>query len=394
MKITSYSSIPFQLSQQLLQFNPVESFREKLPFDVVRGFVTAMQMAIAMAAGWLFTFLNIPVGWLLGPMVAGILLAVGWRESRPLPKSLNVVGQAIVALTTATRFSPDTLVLAKTYALPLLACVAVTGAMSLLNGYLLWRWAKIDRATGFLGCIPGAGPSLVAMSEQMGADAIAVAVLQYLRILLVAFIIPSLAGFWFADAPVSEIAIALPEVSGTPAAPSLLNWGVLAACGGLGIWLGPRLRLPSPLFLGPFLAGLLGLSVWPYSLEMPPLAFTAGLLLLGLATGLKFDGKTARKLIKAVLIEVVLVLVLIASCLGAGYAFHLVTQVDTMTAILGSTPGGLTAMIATVIELGGDSGLVMAMQMTRMLLILLLVPWVLQLMLRGKAQQNEELETR
>lgn len=390
MKITSYYSIPFYLSQKLLQLDPAESFRVKFPSDIARSSVPLIQVAIAIAAGWLLNYLGVPVGWLLGPMVAGIFLAIGWQQSRPLPKSLNVVGQAIVALTTATRFSPDTLVLAKTYALPLLACIAVTGTLSLFNGYLLWRWAKIDRATGFLGCIPGAGPSLVAMSEQMGADAIAVAVLQYLRILLVAFIVPALAGFWFADAPVSEVAIALPQASAGPSAPSALNWAVMAACGGLGIAIGPRLRLPSPLFLGPFLAGLFGFWVLPYSFEMPSPAFTAGLLLLGLATGLKFDGKTARKLLKAVLIEVVLILVLIASCLGAGYAFHLATQVDTMTAILGSTPGGITAMIATVIELGGDSGLVMAMQMTRMLLILLLVPWVLQMMIRGKTRENEE----
>ncbi|MGC9528787.1 MAG: AbrB family transcriptional regulator [Limnospira sp.] len=390
MKITSYYSIPFYLSQKLFQLDPAESFREKFPFDITRVSVAGVQLAIAIAAGWLLNSLNVPVGWLLGPMIAGILLAIVWQKSQPLPKSLNVVGQAIVALTTATRFSPDTLILAKTYAGPLLACVAVTGALSLFNGYLLWRWAKIDRATGFLGCIPGAGPSLVAMSEQMGADAIAVAVLQYLRILLVAFIIPSLAGFWFADAPVSAAAIAQPEASAIAIAPSALNWVVMAACGGLGIGLGPRLRLPSPLFLGPFLAGLFGFWVLPYSFEMPSPAFTAGLLLLGLATGLKFDGKTARKLLKAVLIEVVLVLVLIASCLGAGYAFHLVTQVDTLTAILGSTPGGITAMIATVIELGGDSGLVMAMQMTRMLLILLVVPWVLPMMIRRRADHMEQ----
>jgi hypothetical protein len=49
--------------------------------------------------------------------------------------------------------------------------------------------------------------------------------------------------------------------------------------------------------------------------------------------------------------------------------------VDLATSILGSTPGGITPIMAMTIQLGGDSGLVLAMQMTRMLLILLVSPW-------------------
>lgn len=364
-----------------LDFPRHESWVKVLLLNGEKVGVILIQMAIAIMAGWLLTSLNMPVGWLLGPMIVGIVLALIWQKSTPLPKSFNLLGQAIIALTTATRFSPETLILGKTYALPLLGCIVVTSAMSVCNGYLLWRWAKIDRTTGFLGCIPGAGPSLVAISEQMGADAIAVAVLQYIRILLVAVIVPALASFWFASPGVQEMPLALSplstSLSSPPHAPAFLNWLILCVCGGLGVWLGPVLRLPSSLFLGPFLAGLIGFWSLPYTFEMPPLGLTVGLVLVGLGTGLKFDCNTTKKLIKAVLIELILVLVLIGSCLGVGYIFHLVTQVDTMTAILGSTPGGITAMIATVLQLGGDCGLVMAMQMTRMLLILLIVPWVL-----------------
>ncbi|CDM98371.1 MAG: AbrB family transcriptional regulator [Limnospira sp. PMC 1291.21] len=389
MKINSSAFIPMQFTAKHLDFSIHESPLKTLLLNGEKVGVILIEMTIAIMAGWLLASLNMPVGWLIGPMIVGILLALIWQKSTPLPKSFNLVGQAIVALTTATRFSPETLILGKTYALPLLGCIVVTGAMSVCNGYLLWRWAKIDRTTGFLGCIPGAGPSLVAISEQMGADAIAVAVLQYIRILLVALIIPTLASFWFASPGLPEMPLVLSSptsLSSPPHAPAFLNWLIISVCGGLGVWLGPLLRLPSSLFLGPFLAGLIGFWSLPYTFEMPPLGFTVGLLFVGLGTGLKFDGNTAKKLIKAVLIEVILVIVLILSCLGVGYIFHLITKVDTMTAILGSTPGGITAMIATVLQLGGDSGLVMAMQMTRMLLILLIVPWILQQMMIDKKE--------
>jgi hypothetical protein len=107
------------------------------------------------------------------------------------------------------------------------------------------------------------------------------------------------------------------------------------------------------------------------------------MLLVGLSIGLRFDWQTARKLLKAVLIEAGLLIALILLCLAAGYAFHLLTGVDIMTAVLGSTPGGMQVMIASAVELGGNSGLVLAMQMTRLLIILLIGPWLAENFLKS-----------
>lgn len=351
----------------------------------LRGLKTAIApLALAAVTGFLLDRLSVPVGWLLGPMLAGIGWSIARRQPQPLPHSLMVVGQAIIAIATATRFSLETAIAAKTYALPLLLCILITGGMSLLNGYLLWRWTDIDRATGFLGCIPGAGPSLVAMSEEMGADAIAVAALQYLRILLVSSLIPLLVSFLFAGEVAAPDAIA-PLTNNFPETFSWSSVLIVALCSGVGLWLGKQLRLPSPLFLGPLFVGLAVEWILPGRLQVPQSLFLIGLLLLGLSIGIKFDWEAARKLVKALVIELGLVLVLIALCFGVGYEFHQIAQVDTLTAVLGSTPGGINAMMATVLELGGDAGLVLAMQMTRMLSILLISPWFAAYLLRSQS---------
>ncbi|MCP2727264.1 AbrB family transcriptional regulator [Limnofasciculus baicalensis] len=144
----------------------------------------------------------------------------------------------------------------------------------------------------------------------------------------------------------------------------------------MGNWVGRKLNLPLSVFLGPFIVGLIAVWLLPYPLKMPPSIFSVGLLFVGVSIGLKFDWKTVYKLRKAVLIEIVLVMVLILVCLGVGYEFHILTQVDSLTAVLGSTPGAISAIIASAIQLGGDSGLVLTMQMSRMLVILLITPWM------------------
>ena len=76
------------------------------------------------------------------------------------------------------------------------------------------------------------------------------------------------------------------------------------------------------------------------------------------------------------LIEVALVILLILICLGIGYEFHAISHVDAITAMLGFSPGGIGVASAIAMQLGGNPGLVLAIQMTRLLLILLLSPWL------------------
>ncbi|HAG84231.1 MAG TPA: hypothetical protein DCL61_24505 [Cyanobacteria bacterium UBA12227] len=349
-------------------------------------------IAIAIVVSILFSWLHVPVAWLLTPMLVGITYAMLKGRRQSLPPTFKMVGQVIVGLATATRFSPETLSMATTYALPLLACVFATGSLSMFNGYLLSRWAGIDRTTAFLGFIPGAASSIVVMSEEMGADAIAVALIQYIRVLLVVVILPAVASFLFPATLEIPVPATVAITNNLPTLPMGLNLSILAICGTLGIWGGKRLRLPSAGFLGPFLIGLGTLWLLPYRLQLPQPLFCAGLLLIGLSIGVQFDWQTARKFLKAVLIEIGLVIVLILMCLGIGYEFHLLTNADTVTAILGFTPGGIEAMIATVMQLGGDTGLVMAMQLTRMLSILLIAPWLVSFLVKRANRSNCQSE--
>lgn len=332
-----------------------------------------VRLAFAAACGWLLDSLHIPVAWLLGPMLAGILVAARSGRPEPMHPGYQAAGQAVIGLFVGIAFPLATLREAMQFAPPLLLAVAITGGLSLLNGHLLARWTGIDPATGFLGSLPGAAPSMVAMSDELGADPVVVAILQYIRLMLVVAIAPLAAGALFPAQPAAAGEAALQSL---PAAPPLLNLLLLALAGGAGALAGRQLGLPSPTFLGAFLAALPVSWLLPYRLVMPEPLFDLGLLLVGFSTGVRFDMPMARRLGRMVLVEVLLVIALIGLCLGVGYLFHLLSGVDVVTAVLGSTPGGTDVMVATSFQLGGDPGLVLAMQMTRWFLVLLAGPWM------------------
>jgi len=331
--------------------------------------------AAAALAGWVLDLLHVPVAWLLGPMFAGIGLSAWLKRPFPMPPYLLAIGQALVGLGIGVGFTLETLQRVAFLGLPLAVGVVITGGLSLLNGRLLWRWAGIDPATGFLGSLPGAAPAMVAMSSELGADPVAVALLQYVRLLLVVLLTPPAVHLLFPAAAAGGSAAAA-TLSGLPAAPAGLNLTVLLLCGLAGAYLGRRLHFPSAFFLGPVLAVMPVSWMFPYQFVLPSGLFSLGMGLVGLSIGLRFDLSTALRLGKAVAIEVALVVVLIILCLGVGYGFHLMTGVDTMTAVLGSTPGGMDVMVATAAKVDADPGLVLAMQMTRWLIVLLAGPWV------------------
>ena len=338
-------------------------------------------MTLAILVGFIFDWLNFPVGWLLGPMITGIIYAIIKGSPQPLPRIIVMLGKAIVGIATAFRFSPETISIVTTYAIPVVGCILLTAALSMFKGYLLSVWGGVSRPTGFLASIPGAASAIVAMSEELGADPIAVTILQYLRVLLVVFIVPTATILMFPAIDQTQTTSFL-LASGKTTIPMFWNLLIVAGCCGLGIWGGKQLRLPSSAFLGSFIVGLTTLWGTPYQLQVPQWLFAVGLLLVGIFIGVQFDWENARKLWKAILVEIILVIVLIIGFFGVGYEFHKFTQVDLITSMLSFTPGGIEAMIATVNELGGDAGLVLAIQLTRMLTIILIGPGLTTLIVK------------
>ena len=334
---------------------------------------------IAIVFSVLGEWLNFPLPWLLVPIFISIIWTLKQNSTFCLPNSFNVLGQAIIAVVTASRFSIDVFKDIQSFFIPLVICIVVTGVFSLLNGYLIYKWTKIDLITSLLANIPGGSAGLVAMSEEMGGDAIIVAMLQCLRIILVSLFVPIVASFYSAQSQLSSAIDNMMSGSNdlSNSLPASINFILLFIITIVSIQIGKKLKLPSNNFLAPFFGVLIFLVFFPYKIVIPHPIFCMGLFMFGISLGVKFEKSAIKQLTKALLIEMFLMLILIAICFVAAYEFHLFTHIDTMTSILGSSPGALNAMTATAIELGGNSSLVVTMQMIRMLLILVLTPLLL-----------------
>ncbi|MGD9476303.1 AbrB family transcriptional regulator [Shinella sp. G-2] len=309
-----------------------------------------------------------PAALLMGPMLAGIVVALGGGTIR-LPRFFFFGVQVVLALMIATMVSRDFLgTFLDNWPLMLFVVLSVIG-VSTLSGWLIARTGILPGTTAIWGSSAGAASTMLIMAEAYGADARLVAFMQYLRVLFVASLATLVAHFgghdgaaipphaWFEPVPV------LPLVA-------MLAIGLLA-----GI-IGQKLRVPAGAFLVPFaLASMLN-SSGTVTIALPQWLLVIAFTLLGWNIGLGFTRAILLHARRALLPTIISIVALISfSGLLAGLLI-LVLGIDPLTAYLSTSPGGLDSVAVIAASSNVDVAFVMTLQTARLILVSLIGPWL------------------
>ncbi len=348
----------------------------------------ALKWALLLALSTLFalalTTTRLPAALLLGPMIAAILVgAVGW-DVRISPGPI-LVAQAVIGCLLA-RSIPPTIVgeILRHWPLFVAVVAAVIGASTTL-GWLLTRWRVLPGTTAVWGSSPGAATAMMLMAAAYGADIRLVAFMQYLRVLLVALVATVVARLWTTSVITPATAITwFPPIAWASFAETL----ALVAFGVAGARLR---RIPAAPLLLPLAMGLVLQDAGWLKIELPPWLLAASYALVGWSTGLGFNRTILRHAAQALPRVVMSILVLIAVCGGLSALLVLVAGVDPLTAYLATSPGGADSAAIIALASNVDVAFVMAMQTTRLVLVLLIGPSLAGFVARraGAAQSGD-----
>src|ERR687889_2331642 len=210
-------------------------------------------------AGLFAQGMGLPAGWLVGPMLVALALALVWEKHPTVPRWGRTASLAVVGGMLAATFRPSVLPLVAGHWLSVSLVVCGTLLLSLGAGLLLSGLAHLDRRTTALGTLPGAASGMLAMSGPLGADARLVALMQYTRVVvvvvsatLVGWLVPGAAP---PQAPGQGLQSA-PEGLDLLVQGTVPTYAVTALVAVLGAWAGTRLRLPAGALLGPLILGV------------------------------------------------------------------------------------------------------------------------------------------
>ena len=309
-----------------------------------------------------------PAALLMGPMLAGIVVALGGGTIR-LPRLFFFGVQVVLALMIATMVSRDFLgTFLQNWPLMLFVVLSVIG-VSTLSGWLIARTGILPGTTAIWGSSAGAASTMLIMAEAYGADARLVAFMQYLRVLFVASLATLVAHFgghdgtpvsphaWFEPVPVLPLA-------------AMLAIGLLAGIAG------QTLRVPAGAFRVPFaLASVLN-SSGTVAIQLPQWLLVIAFTLLGWNIGLGFTRTILLHARRALLPTIVSIVALISfSGLLAGLLV-VVLGIDPLTAYLSTSPGGLDSVAVIAASSNVDVAFVMTLQTARLILVSLIGPWL------------------
>jgi membrane AbrB-like protein len=319
---------------------------------------------------------GLPAGWLVGPMLVALALALVWEKHPAVPRWGRIASLGVVGGVLASAFSPSVLPLISRHWLPVALVVCGTLLLSLGAGLLLSALARLDRKTAALGTLPGAASGMLAMSDPLGADARLVALMQYTRVVVVVVSATLVGRFGLVPGTASPSASGqgLQTASGGPdllVHGTLMTYLLTVLVAALGALAGTRLRLPAGALLGPLLLGIVFEELGVMHLAWPKGVPQAAYLVLGLWVGLLFDGasvKRAGRLFPVVLLSAV---GLVVACAALGWALSSLTGIDGITAYLATTPGGIDSVAIVALGSGADAPLVLAVQMLRLLAVVL-----------------------
>src|SRR5215207_5305479 len=106
---------------------------------------------VAALAGLFAQRMGLPAGWLVGPMLVALALALVWEKHPTVPRWGRTASLAVVGGMLAAAFRPSVLPLIAGHWLPVSIVVCGTLLLSLGAGLLLSSLVRIDRKTAALG---------------------------------------------------------------------------------------------------------------------------------------------------------------------------------------------------------------------------------------------------
>lgn len=339
----------------------------------------ALVLAGAALAGWLLGRAGVPSAALFGGLLAGLVRGLAGRTPLGVPRPAAAASQAVVGISIGALVDPETLAALGEDWLPVVLVTLATLLLTVGAGLLLRRQPGISPVTGAFAMIAGGASGITAMARDLGADDRMVAVLQYLRVVLIVVAMPIVATTVYGADPAAGTAVPEETAPGWPA-------GLLftAGCAVIGVLLARLVRLPVPALLGPLLvAAAVDLGGLSGGADVPGPVEAAAFVLIGLQVGLRFTVASLRTVGRALLPALAVIVGLVVACAGLGLVLSAATGVSELDAYLATTPGGLYAVLATATGTGADATFVLAVQVLRLFVMLLAAPLIAARLRRG-----------
>jgi len=326
-------------------------------------------MVFAAAGGGTLGMLGMPGGWLSGAI---LFVAAAALAGRPMhvPLRLNRVIFVLIGTSLGAVVTPQTLQGVATYPLSVVVLIVAMAIVSFAGAEYLRRVHDWDRVSAYLGAAPGGLSQCVAVGTELDADVRGIAIVQTMRVFIIAIGLP---------ASLTVLGLVAPSSRGLGGALNLAKLDELAilivVCAVVAA-IAYRVRFPGGLLFGAMLASAaLHGTGWIHAV-MPWWAANAAMVTLGGITGSRFANTPLSLLARYM--GAALGSFVVSITIAGIFATILVIAVSARIAdvLIAYAPGSVDAMMLLALALNTDPVYVGAHHLSRIFFVSLTMPLV------------------
>jgi len=316
-------------------------------------------------------YFNIPLAWMLGPMIITSIAALsGLKVKMPklaLSGILIVLGLHIGNYIDQNLFNQMinwiwTSVIMFIY---IIVCILVVSKY-------LQKYSGYGQKASIFSAAPGALGPLMILAEHEKTDLSQVATSHLIRLIIIITVIP----FIIVNNAITDT-LTLDEFDYM--AQNHFNLIILIIASLIFIFMFDKIKIPAALLSGTlFASGLLQITEIA-SYKLPNASINFCLLILGASVGCRFSEKTIKEIANNSFHGLVATIILVLLSLVAAYVATFFVDTNFLTLILSFSPGGIYEVAVIAIAYNLEPDFVAFHHIIRLLMILFTVPVILKL---------------
>lgn len=304
---------------------------------------TILTLLAGLAGGAAFHAAGLPVPWLSGSLTIVAGLAMAGAPIR-MPNNLKDLGFLVAGVSLGSTVTPEALATIQRYPLSVIGLLLSVVATVAISRTILERIFGWDRPTAFLAAVPGALSMVMALAAESSGDVRRIAICQAIRLFTLVAIMPLAISATTFAVPAPQQPIVTPAGMAVMFA---LTFIVAAAMG--------RLKFANPIFLAGMVTGTLLHVTGLVPGELPPFLSIAGMLMIGVFSGVRFTGTSPRDLAAIFKPAVAALAAALLVSLAFGLFVYWITGLKLAEVLVAFAPGGVEAMIMMGAAMGLDT---------------------------------------
>jgi len=349
------SAIPFN-KQELKSLVSIEFF---------------LVVLISTPSAILADYFNIPLAWMLGPMLAISIAALSGIKVK-MPKLALSAILIILGLHIGNYIDQNLLSQMRDWIWTSMVMFFYILVSIFIVSKYLQKFSGYKKKTSIFSAAPGALGPLLILAEYEKSDLSQVATAHLIRLIIIITLFPF---FVVNFSPIEAMTIEKFNYIDQ----DHLDLIILLIVSVILIYIFDKIKVPAPLLAGPLVAsGILQITEFA-SYKLPDQSINFCLLILGASVGCRFADKSLHEVIKNTAHSFVATALLIVLGIIAAIAASYFVENNFLTLLLSYCPGGIYEVAVIAIAFDLDPNFVAFHHIIRLLIILFIIPVILRI---------------